>query len=511
MYNRLISGGISNIQGYITYVEVDSTSGLPYFAMVGLLASEVKEAGERVRSAIRNSGFSIQPGRITVSLTPGDIRKKGTGYDLAIAIGILLASKVIDITDNERQRLNNTLIIGELGLDGSVKGVDGVLPIILKAKREGYSSCIIPYDNAKETHMIEGMTIYLVHSLMEAIDAIHNRLKPYDNMVIGIKRSYSKFNIDSILGNEYAKRALLVSVSGMHNILFKGPPGAGKSMLAKCIPSIMPEPDMEEKIDIASIYSVCGLLRDDLSVIDRPFRMPHHSITLKAFTGGGVYPKPGEITLAHRGVLFLDELPEFRSEVLESLREPLEEKSINIVRNKGSCRFPADFLLVGAMNNCKCGYYPDRNICKCSELEVKRYINRIHGPLIDRIDICINISRVDIEDIEKGKRESASSGNKKKSEEFVHIVNKVLLVQKERFKNDNIRYNSQMDNEMVVKYCPMTDEAREMLRMAYSRMNLSVRIYYKIIKVARTIADIDDSMIIEERHIAEAIGYRSVV
>ncbi|MBQ4069092.1 MAG: YifB family Mg chelatase-like AAA ATPase [Lachnospiraceae bacterium] len=503
MYNILFSGGITSIEGNVISVETDVTSGLPYFSMVGLLSSEVKESGERVKSAIRNSGYYVSPGRITVSLTPGDIRKEGTGFDLAIALGILMSAKVLVLKDEDMQRLNKTLILGELGLDGSVKGINGVLPIILKAKLRGFTCCIIPKSNAGETHMIDGMKIYLVNNLKEAVDAINGNIMPYDNNIEYNKNDGYRFDISNVYGNDYAKRALLIAVCGMHNILFMGPPGAGKSMLAKCVPSIMPEPDMAERIDIASIYSICGLLKDDISFVKRPFRMPHHSITLKAFTGGGSYPKPGELTLAHRGVLFLDELPEFKSEVLESLREPLEDRYINIVRNKGTYKFPADFLLVAAMNNCKCGYYPDRNLCKCSEVEVSKYLNRVRGPLMDRIDMCINIPRVNINEIE------AKRGNN--SSELKNIVDKVMNIQQIRFKDLDIRYNSQMNNEQVKEYCTMTSEASNILKLAYDKMHMSVRIYYKIIKVARTIADIDNSDVINEKHIAEAIGYRNMI
>lgn len=503
MYNKLYSGGITSIEGNVISVETDVTAGLPYFSMVGLLSSEVKESGERVRSAIRNSGYYIPPGRITVSLTPGDIRKEGTGFDLAIALGILLSAKVLSLKDNNFQRLSKTVILGELGLDGSVKGINGVLPIILKAKQNGFTRFIIPKENAKESHMIEGVEIYLVSDLSESIRAINENLTPYDNNIISNNKDYSEFNISNVYGNEYAKRALLIAVCGMHNILFMGPPGAGKSMLAKCVPSIMPEPDVNERIDIASIYSVCGLLKDDICLVNRPFRMPHHSITLKAFTGGGAYPKPGELTLAHRGVLFLDELPEFKNEVLESLREPLEDRYINIVRNKGTCRFPADFLLVAAMNNCKCGYYPDRNLCRCSDVEVSKYLNRVRGPLMDRIDMCINIPRVNINEIEAKKNNNSS--------DFKNVVDKVMNIQRERFRDLDIRYNSQMNNEQVEAYCNMTSEAKNILKIAYDKMNMSVRVYYKIIKVARTIADINDSETINEKHIAEAIGYRNII
>lgn len=505
MYSRIISGGIYDVKGNITFVEVDISGGLPYFSMVGLLSSEVREAGERVRTAIRNSGYYISPSRITVSLSPADIRKEGTGYDLSIGIGIMIASELIVTNEGVNDFLSHTVILGELGLDGSVKGIKGVLPIVYNAKKSGYTSCIIPTENLAEALMVEGMDVYVVNNLQDSVNIISGSRDDYlrrDCESEAEEGLYTESDMCSVLGNEYTKRALMIAASGMHNILMSGQPGVGKSMLARCIRSILPEPTKSDRIEIASIYSICGLFEN--KSVKRPFRAPHHTVTLQAFTGGGVYPKPGELSLAHKGILFLDELPEFRGEVLESLREPLEERHINVVRNKMSCKFPADFLLVCAMNNCRCGYYPDRNMCKCSEKDVKRYLSRISGPLLDRIDICVSLSKVDIDDINSNPRGMTSL-------EMREIVKGVTDIQRERFLSEGITHNSMMNNEMVKKYCTLGEGEEELMKQAYEKMNLSVRSYYKILKVARTIADIEGVESITETHIAEALGYRNML
>lgn len=506
MYCRIASGGVMNISGQIAFVETDVSGGLPYFSMVGLLASEVREAGERVRTAIRNTGYHVPPGRITVSLTPGHIHKAGTGYDLAIAVGILVSSGALQLQGKEAQALEQFIFLGELGLDGNVQKLHGILPVLISARRAGYENCIVPKENVREAFMVEDMKVYGVSTLREAIEVVQGlRDRERKDCPVAQKKEILH-DIGDISGNEYAKRAVMIAVSGMHNLLLMGQPGNGKSTLAQCIPELLEPPDEEERLEIASIHSICGELDTASFPIRRPFRSPHHTITLQAFAGGGRNPKPGEVTMAHGGVLFLDELAEFRSEVLEALREPLETRQIHISRNQASCNFPADFIFVGAMNNCKCGYYPDRNRCRCSENEVRRYLGRISGPLAERIDMCIQVQKADIRQLH-----TAQEKEEMNSEQMRRIVHEVGNIQKKRFSQENIRYNSQMTSAMVQQYCVLEDEGKEFMKMAYDSMNLSVRTYYKVIKVARTIADIESQSAIQKKHLVEALGYRNYI
>ncbi|MDE5782360.1 MAG: YifB family Mg chelatase-like AAA ATPase [Lachnospiraceae bacterium] len=499
MFYKVISGAVWGMEPYIVAVEADVANGMPYFNMVGMLSSEVKEAKERVRSALKNSGYKIPPQRITVNLSPADRKKKGAAFDLPIAIAVLRAMGMI-----KEKRLKNTLVIGELGLDGKVKPVKGVLPIVLAAKKAGISTCIVPINNYEEAIEVGGMKIIPAANLMQAVSYIMNGLE--QNI---IPQCSSKTDIqqapdfNEIYGNAAAKRAAEIAAAGNHNMLMIGPPGAGKSMIASRISGILPDVSSEESLEVSSIYSICGLLQDGKCIKIRPFRAPHHTITLQGMTGGGKYPVPGELSLAHKGVLFLDEVTEFMPAVLDTLRQPLEDKRLIITRASGTYTFDTDCMVVAAMNPCKCGFYPDRTRCICTDEEVRRYMGRISGAILDRMDICVEVSRVNYNEI--GKREFPES-----SEDIRKRVVEAVELQKERYKGMNISGNSMLTPKDIDKFCHLNNRCEDVMKMAFDKLNLSARGYFKILKVARTIADLDGSTDIEERHLSEAIIYKTM-
>ncbi len=503
MFSKAYSAVIHGIDGLIIGVEADVSDGLPVFDMVGLLNSEVREARERVRIALKNSGFMLPAKRITVNLSPADIRKEGTAFDLPIAIAILTAFGHI-LEDN----LNDTLIIGELSLNGNINKVNGVLPLVYEAKQQGFLRCIVPKDNAGEGAVVEGIKTYGVTTLKEAVEL----LKDF-NAAAAEKIDVTKLFANSpkedtqdfleVVGQNAVKRAIEVAVSGMHNILMIGSPGSGKTMLAKRISTIMPELSFEESMEISKIYSIAGLLDNRALITKRPFRAPHHTITTTALVGGGMIPKPGEISLAHLGVLFLDELPEFQKNTIEVLRQPLEEKAVTISRLNAAFCYPAGFMLVASMNPCSCGFYPDRNKCSCSPPMVKRYLGKISKPLLDRFDICIETMQVNYKELQERKDGESSSDIRKR-------IDVAREMQKSRYKNQSIWYNSQLTPRTIKKYCHLDAKEQSLLEQAFIKMNLSARAYHRILKVARTIADLDQSEKITSRHISEAICYRSV-
>ena len=513
MYSSVLSATISGVEGVPVQVEADVSNGLPVFSMVGYLSSRVREAQERVWTALRNTGLSFSPKRITVNLSPADIRKEGTRFDLPIAAALLGAFGYLD-TD----RLKGVCMAGELGLNGEIKGVRGILPIVDTAVRNGCRVCIIPGANLSETGECSGIGILGVRSLREFMEYAklenwgmkarpckeqNGGRKPEEENTDQIEEEYPEDFAD-ILGQEAAKRAAVIAAAGFHNILFIGTKGAGKTMIANRLPSIFPPLDKEESMELSRIYSVAGLLGKGKSMIrTRPFRNPHHTATAKALAGGGAYPLPGEITLAHKGILFLDELPEFSRSALEILRQPLEQGRICISRVHGNYEFPADFLLAAAMNPCPCGYYPDRNRCACTRHQVESYLGKISGPLLDRFDICTEMREVPGEKIKKG-----SAG--KTSAQLRREVGRVHQIQRERYKGTDIRFNSRLSGKDTGKYCVMERQAERLLEKAYEKLGLSVRGYHKILKTARTIADLEGSERILENHVSEAVIYRSM-
>lgn len=473
--------------------------------MVGLLSSEVREARERVRTALKNMGYPLPYGRITINLSPADRKKEGAAFDLAIAVALLVNMKIIC-----EDRINEFLFIGELGLNGDIKGVKGVLPIIIMAKQQGFRYCMIPFENQWEGRVIEDISVIPVKNLYEVVEYLNGgRDIRLCHSIMGMEKEKEKDRINGegigdfseVYGHQIVKRAVMIAIAGKHNILMIGPPGSGKSMIASRIPGIMPDMSMEERLEISSIHSVCGSLSDKGLIRQRPFRAPHHSITLPALVGGGNYPKPGELTIAHGGVLFLDELPEFQPKVLDALRQPLEEKKVRIVRNGGSYEFPADCLFVAAMNPCRCGFYPDRNYCNCSITDVRSYLSRISGPFLDRMDMCIDVPRQSFHEI----AETQIQNKEECSNEMKERINKAVQIQ---FKRNGEKFNAQMSASEMKKYCALDSECNQFLQNAYRKFSLSMRSYYKIIKTARTIADLEGSADIQRNHLGEAFGYR---